>query len=76
MIDQNTENQIIEAENPKAIFIAAVAISPPANRSLGDVLDPKTPDKNFETPYMMGKREVNAPICSKRTHVPEFTKKI
>jgi len=61
-MDQNTENQIIEAENPNAIFIAAVAMRPPASRIRGEVLDPKTPDTNFDIPYIIGKILVSAPI--------------
>jgi len=60
--DQKTENQIIDVENPNAIFIAAVAIRPPASRIRGDVLDPRTPDTNLDIPYMIGKSDVSAPM--------------
>jgi len=62
LIDQNTENHSIDVEYPNAIFIAAVAMRPPASRSLGEVLDPRTPETNFDIPYMMGKRDVRAPM--------------
>jgi hypothetical protein len=62
-MDQKTENHNMDAEKPNAMFIAAVAISPPARRILGDVFEPSTPEKNLDIPYMMGNRDVNAPIC-------------
>jgi hypothetical protein len=62
LIDQKTENQIIDVENPNAMFIAAVAISPPASKMRGEVLDPRTPDTNLDMPYMMGNSDVRAPI--------------
>ena len=62
LIDQNTENQIIEVEKPNATFIAAVAMSPPASRRRGEVLEPSTPDTNLDMPYMMGKMLVSVPM--------------
>jgi hypothetical protein len=61
-MDQKTENQTMEAENPNAIFIIAVAIKPPARRIFGEVRDPRTPDRNLDIPYMIGKIEVKVPI--------------
>jgi len=62
LIDQNTENHTIDVEYPNAIFMAAVAMRPPARRSLGEVLDPRTPETNFDIPYIIGKSEVRAPM--------------
>jgi hypothetical protein len=62
LIDQKTENQIIEVEKPNATFITAVAMSPPASKRRGEVLEPSTPDANLENPYMMGKMLVSVPM--------------
>jgi hypothetical protein len=61
--DQKAANHSMEGEKPKATFMSAVAISPPASSRRGEVRDPSTPDANLETPYMMGKMEVRVPIC-------------
>lgn len=53
----------MELPNPKRMFTMAVAISPPANRFLGDVLAPRTPDRNLLNPYAMGKMDVIVPTC-------------
>jgi hypothetical protein len=53
----------MEVENPKQTFMMAVAMRPPARRKRGEVREPRTPERNLDVPYMMGKIEVRAPIC-------------
>lgn len=60
---QNEQNQTIELPKPKRMLTTAVAIKPPAKRFLGDVLAPRTPDRNLLKPYAIGKMEVMVPTC-------------
>ena len=55
------QNQTMEEPKPNMMLMTAVAIRPPASMILGDVLAPKTPDKNLLKPYAMGKIEVMVP---------------
>lgn len=62
LTDQKAANQSMEVEKPNKTFIMAVAMRPPARRKRGDVREPRTPDRNLDVPYMMGKIEVRAPM--------------
>lgn len=61
--DQKITNQVRPAPNPMVILTNAVAMRPSPSNSVGDVLAPKTPDKNLLQPYAMGKKDVTTPTC-------------
>lgn len=60
---QNEQNHAMDVPNPKSTFTTAVAMSPPASMTVGELRAPSTPEMNLLIPYAMGKMDVRLPTC-------------